>query len=398
VTAAGPLDGVRVLDFTCAFGGPLLTMMLAEMGATVVKVERPQGGDETRAWPPISDGGTSTYFAALNRSKLSLTLDLKRPAAVQVAHELAEWADIAVENFTPGVADRLGIGPDALRRRNPRLVYCSISGFGQTGPYRERRGYDPILQAMGGLMGLTGERGGGPVKSMLPVADLMTASFTAVGVLAALHHRERTGEGQVLDSSMLDIMASALTTVGTAFLLTGRVPVRSGTENPARVPSAAFECADGVFVQLVPNQRQWSRFCELLGVGQLAADPRFADPVARVEHQDALYPLLRERIRERAAADWIEAFAAGGIPAGPIHTLDTLFADPQVVDRGLVGEVENPRSAPLRVLRLPFRMSATPVEIRRRPPELGEDTDTVLGELLDYTPQAIEALHAAAAV
>ena len=395
---SGPLEGIKVLDFTCAFGGPLLTMMLAEMGATVVKVERPDGGDETRAWPPLTEGGLSTYFAALNRSKRSLTLDLKRTEGRRIAHELADWADIAVENFTPGVADRLAIGPRDLRGRNPRLVYCSISGFGQTGPYRERRGYDPILQAMGGLMGLTGERGRSPVKSMLPVADLMAAAFSAIAVLAALHHRERTGEGQAIDMSMLDIMAAALTTVGTAFLLTGRVPERSGTENPARVPSAAFECADGVHVQLVPNQRQWPRFCRLLGLEGLADDPRFATPAARVEHQDELYPLLRERMAARPAAEWLEEFERDGIPAGPIHTLDTLFADPQVLAREIVAEIEHPAAGRLRVLRLPFRMSATPVEIRRRPPELGEDTDEVLGDLLGYPPEAIERLHADAVV
>ncbi|MGH2950227.1 MAG: CaiB/BaiF CoA transferase family protein [Solirubrobacteraceae bacterium] len=394
----GPLDGVRVLDFTRAFGGPFLTMMMGEMDATVVKVERPEAGDETRAWPPIAEGGVSTYFAALNRSKLSLTLDLKQPPAVEVARELADWADVVVENFTPGVADRLGIGAEALRARNPRLIYCSVSGFGQTGPYRERRGYDPILQAMGGLMGLTGERDGGPIKTMLPVADLMTASFAAIPVLAALYDRERTGEGQYLDVAMLDVMTSALSTVGTAYLLTGTVPPRSGTENPWRAPSAAFECADGVHVQLVPNQRQWLRFCELLGVPELADDPRFADPAARVEHQEELYPRLRERLRERPAHEWLEAFEQAGIPAGPIHTLDTLFADPQVREREMVTELEHPGPGTLRVLELPFRMSATPVRIRRRPPRLGEDTSSVLSDVLGYSGERIEELHAAGAV
>lgn len=389
----GPLSGVRVLDLCRAFGGPLVTMAMGELGATVVKLEHPQGGDETRAWPPIMPDGRSTYFAALNRNKQSITLDLKHERARDVVGDLAEWADVLVENFTPGVADRLGIGYDAMHERSPRLVYCSISGFGNTGPYRERRGYDPILQAMGGLMGLTGERGGGPLKTMLPAADLLTASFSAIAVLAALYHRERTGVGQHLDMSMLDVMVASLTTVGTAYLQTGVVPQRAGTENPARVPSAAFECADGAYVQLVPNQRQWPGFCALVGAPELADDPRFADPVARVENQSELYPLVRQLLRARAAAEWIELFVEAGIPAGPIHTLDTLFDDPQVKARGLVSELDG-----LSVLELPFRFSETTSEIQSPPPALGEHTDEILRELLGYPDETIEELHAAGAV
>jgi crotonobetainyl-CoA:carnitine CoA-transferase CaiB-like acyl-CoA transferase len=390
---AGALSGVRVLDLSRAFGGPLVTMAMGELGATVVKLEHPQGGDETRAWPPIMDDGRSTYFSALNRNKLSITLDLKHERARDIVGDLADWADVLVENFTPGVADRLGIGYDALHARNPKLVYCSISGFGNTGPYRERRGYDPILQAMGGLMGLTGERGGGPLKSMLPAADLLTASFSAIAVLAALYHRERTGIGQHLDMSMLDVMVASLSTVGTAYLQTGVVPRRAGNENPARVPSAAFECADGAYVQLVPNQRQWASFCELVGAAELTDDPRYADPVARVQNQSELYPLLRELLRARPAAEWIELFAEAGIPAGPIHTLDTLFEDPQVKARGLVTELDG-----LNVIGLPFRMSETASEIQSPPPSLGEHTDEILRGFLGYPDETIEELHAAGAV
>ncbi len=389
----GPLAGVRVFDLSRAFGGPLLTMLLGELGAMVVKLEDPRGGDETREWPTILADGRSTYFAALNRNKRSMTLDLKHPRAREVVADLARWADVLVENFTPGVADRLGAGYEALRGKNPRLVYCSVSGFGQDGPYRSRRGYDPILQAMGGLMGLTGERGGGPLKTMLPVADLLAASFSATAVLAALRHSEATGEGQHLDMAMFDVMVAALTTVGTAYLHTGVVPSRSGTENPARVPSAAFECSDGRFLQLVPNQRQWARFCELVGAPELASDPRFGDPVSRVENQAELYPRLRELLRTRRADEWLADLLAVGIAAGPIHTLDTLFGDPQVRARGLVKELDG-----LRVLALPFRFSATPTAIQSPPPALGEHTDGVLRDCLGYPDSRIEELHATGAV
>jgi crotonobetainyl-CoA:carnitine CoA-transferase CaiB-like acyl-CoA transferase len=252
----GPLSGVRVLDLTRVYAGPMCTMLLAELGADVIKVEDPTTGDETRGFPPLVQGYSGYYFA-LNRSKRAVTLDLKNPEGIRLAKELAAASDVLIESFTPGAAERLGIGYGVIAGIKPSIVYCSISGFGQSGPYRTHKGYDPILQAMSGLMSITGERGGGPVKTMLPIADAATALYSAISILAALHHVRDSGEGQYIDMAMLDVMVSMLTTVGTHYLLSGEIPPRSGTENPARVPSAAFECADGRLLQLVPNQRQW---------------------------------------------------------------------------------------------------------------------------------------------
>ena len=364
-------------------------MILGEMGAEVIKVEDPRGGDESRAWPPRLPGDLSGYFAALNRNKRGITVNLKHPRGRQIVHELARMSDIAVENFTPGVVDRLGIGYADLRVLNPKIIYCSISGFGQDGPYRERRGYDPILQAMGGLMGVTGEIDGGPLKTMIPIADLSAGVFSALGLCSALYSRSQTGEGQYLDMSMLDVMVAMTTTVGGMYLHTGVVPPRSGTENPTRVPSAAYECADGVYVQLVPNQRQWVRFCEIIGEPRLAADSRYATPISRIEHRDTLNPVIRAAMKRQDAQYWIDRFVGEGIAAGPIHTLDTLFADPQVVHRGMVGEFRHPVAGDVKAINLPFRLSGTPVQIRSHPPDLGEHTEEVLSQWLGYTAETI---------
>ncbi len=379
--ACGPLEGEHVLDLTRAFGGPLCTMILGEMGAAVVKVEEPGGGDETRSWPLQLSGGLSTYFASLNRNKRSLTLDLKSPDGRRIALDLAARSGILVENFTPGVAGRLGLAYDAVRAVRPDVIYCSISGFGQNGPYRTRKGYDPILQAMGGLMGATGEKGGGPIKSMIPVADIATGLAASNAVLAAVVHRLKSGEGQHIDLSMMDVMVSLTTILGTAVLNGGPVPPRAGTENPVRVPSAAFECGDGRYLQLVPNQRQWRSFCGVIDAAELADDPRFADNLSRIEHQDALYPRLRGIFRTKSAAEWEARLLGAGIPVGPILLLDELFENPQVKAREMVFEYAHPVAGLVRALNLPFRMSGSPVAFRSPPPELGADTADILAEL-----------------
>lgn len=394
----GPLAGLQVLDLTRAFGGPLCTMMLGEMGADVIKVEAPNQPDEARTWPPLLNGRYSGYFAALNRNKRAITLNLKTDAGHDILMRLAEKADVFVENFTPGVADRLGIGYDDVRTGNPTTIYCSISGFGQNGPYRTRKGYDPILQAMGGFMGVTGEKGGSPIKSMIPVADISAGLLSTIAILAGLMHRQRTGEGQFIDMSMLDGMVSLLTTVGTTYLNTGVVPPRSGTENPARVPSSAFECADGVYIQLVPNQRQWKRFCGCIGAPELAEDPRFTDNIARIENQDALYPRLRTIFETRPSNEWLNVLLENGIPCGPIYTLDKLFEDPQVIARSMTAELQHEAAGEFTAIRLPFRMSRSPIEIRSAAPMHGEHTDTVLAEMLGLDDQTIAELRKEGAV
>jgi formyl-CoA transferase len=389
----GPLSGIRVLDMTRAFGGPLATMVLAEMGADVIKIEEPNVGDESRTFSPILEGGVSSYFASLNRSKRSVTLNLKTAQARDIVLQLAATSNVFVENFTPGVAARLGLSYEDVKRVRPDIIYCSISGFGQDGPYRERKGYDPVLQAMGGLMGVTGEKGGGPIKSMVPIADISVGHMTTMAILAALFNYARRGSGQYIDMSMLDVMVSMQTTVGTAYLNTGVVPRRSGTENPARTPSAAFECSDGVYIQLVPNQRQWKDFCTIIGGPELIDDPRFADNLARVANQDALYPLVRKLMRAKPSKYWDDAFVKAGIPAGPINELDALFADPQVVARKMALQFEDDRAGTVHGIDLPFRFSDAPVHMRSRPPHLGEHTADVLATLLNMPAAQIETLR-----
>lgn len=395
--AEGALAGLRILDFSRAFSGPLCTMILGELGADVVKVERPDGGDETRTWPPLLRDEVSGYFAALNRSKRSVTLDLKHDRADEIVARLATWADVVVENFRPGVAERLGIGYDRLSAINPRLVYCSISGFGHTGPYRDRPGYDPILQAMGGLMGVTGERGGAPLKSMIPVADITAGLFASIATLTGVIHVRNTGRGQHVDLSMLDAMASITSTVGSFYLNTGVVPERAGRDNPMRVPSSAFECADGIYLQLVPNQRQWATFCQAIGAPDLASDARFSDNEARIEHQEELYARLRQIFASRDAADWYDLLVAAGIPAGPIHTLDSLFADPQVEHRKIVETVRMLDGLELRAIRLPLNLSETPNSIRSAPPALGQHTREIMADL-GYTEEVIDNLSTVGAI
>lgn len=390
---AGPLDGIRVIDLTRAFGGPLATMILAEMGADVIKVEEPKVGDESRTFSPMLNGGVSSYFSSLNRSKRSITLNLKSQEAADIILRLAAKSQVFVENFTPGVAARLGLSYEDLRKVRPDIIYCSISGFGQNGPYRERKGYDPVLQAMGGLMGVTGEKGGGPIKSMVPIADISVGHMTAMAILAALFHSAKRGTGQYIDMSMLDVMVSMQTTVGTAYLNTGVVPPRSGTENPARTPSAAFECSDGVYIQLVPNQRQWKDFCTIIGAPELVEDPRFADNLSRVDNQEALYPIVRALMRRKPSKFWDDAFVKAGIPAGPIHELDALFADPQVVSRKMELQFEDDRAGSVRGIDLPFRLSNAPVHMRRRPPHLGEHTSEVLTTLLEMSDDQVRTLQ-----
>jgi formyl-CoA transferase len=386
-----------VLDLCRAFSGPLCAMMLGELGADVVKVENPTNPDETRTWPPFVGGKMSSYFSTLNRNKRSVALDLKAEAGRDAAHRLLDWADVIVENFTPGVTTRLGIDYETARRINPSVIYCSISGFGQDGPYRDRRGYDPVLQAMGGLMGVTGERGGGPIKTMIPIADYIAGTFAAVTILAALHRRDGSGQGEYVDLAMLDAMAAVTSTVGTAYLHDGKVPPRSGTENPTRVPSAAFECADGVYLQLVPNQRQWPRFCAAIELPELAEDDRFADNLGRIEHQDDLYPLLRKQFRSKPSEVWLETLLEAGIPVGPIHTLDALFRDPQIVHRDVVASLEHPVVGPMKAIRLPFRLQEAPSAIRRLPPAVGEHTIEALIECAGLTRDEVQALLAAGA-
>lgn len=392
----GILDGIRVLDLCGALSGPYSSMMLAEHGADVIEIEHHVTGDEARVWPPIV-GGVSSYFGSINRSKRSLAIDLKDPEGFKVVLELAKQADVVMQNFTPGVIDRLGLGYEAIRAINPSVVYYALSGYGQDGPWSHKRGYDPIIQAASGFMSVTGEAGRTPVKSMIPVADLSSAIYGYAAIMGALFRRQRTGKGQYIDLAMMDVSVSMLSVVGTKYLHTGIVPQRSGTENPQRVPSAAFECADGRFLQVVPNQRQWPVFCELLGHADWATDPRFATPPARTDHQDPLYPMIREEFLTRDADEWSGLLEDATIAASPIYSIDEVFDLPQIKHREIVQAYIDPNIGEVAAISLPFRYSETPPRIKTAPPQLGEHSIDILREL-GRSEDDIEALITRGAV
>jgi crotonobetainyl-CoA:carnitine CoA-transferase CaiB-like acyl-CoA transferase len=376
-----PLEGVRVLDCSRVLAGPLCTMILADLGADVIKLEDPRQGDETRGWGPPFVDGYSAYYLCANRGKKSLAVDLKTPEGLAIVRRLAQTADVVIENFRAGKADELGIGYKALTEDNPGLVYCSITGFGQTGPYRDLPGYDFIIQAMSGLMSITGEPDGRPMKVGVAVADVFTGLYAAVAILAALRAREKTGRGQHIDLALYDAQLAALVNVASNALNGGVTPRRMGNEHPNIVPYQSFPAADGEIAVAVGNDRQFRRLCEALGCPELADDARFAHNPDRVRHREALVRLLSERFQTEPVSLWMERLTQAEIPCGPIQTVDRAFADPHVAARGMVWELLLPTGAVARVPGNPIHFSDTPLAPRGAPPALGEHTDEVLEAL-----------------
>jgi crotonobetainyl-CoA:carnitine CoA-transferase CaiB-like acyl-CoA transferase len=366
---ADSLRGIRVLDFSRVFAGPLCTMLLADLGAEVLKIERPGSGDDTRAWGPPFAGGESAYYLCLNRGKESLALDLSAGEGVALARRLAAHADVLVENFRPGWMEARGLGPDTLRAENPRLIYLSLTGFGQTGPDAALPGYDFLIQGRAGLMSITGEPGGPPLKVGVAVSDLTAGLFAAVGVLAALQDRERTGEGAFLDLALMDCQVAGLANVASNYLVSGEAPRRYGNAHPNIVPYAAFDAADGALILAVGNDAQWQRFCDVVERREWAEDPRFATNAARVVHREALTELLQEVFARRPRTDWLGRLRAADVPAGPVQTLDELFVDPQVQARGMLQELRHPTIGPLRMVANPLLHHETP---SAPPPRLDE--------------------------
>ncbi len=399
------LAGVRVLDLSRVLAGPWCTQTLADLGADVIKVERPSsgghpGGDDTRGWgPPFlqdrtgGDTGEAAYYLGCNRNKRSITIDLSQPEGQALVRRLVAKCDVLVENFKVGDMARYGLDAATLLDAQPRLVYCSITGFGQTGPYRDRAGYDYAIQGLGGLMSVTGERddrpGGGPQKVGVAVADLFTGMYATVAILAALRHRDATGCGQHIDMALLDTQVAMLANLGANYLVTGVAPARAGNAHQNIVPYQVFEAADGHLILAVGNDGQFVKFCEVAGCQELARDKRFLRNADRVRHRDVLIPLLAQRMRTRSKKQWLSALEAAKVPCGPINDLAEVFADPQVRARGMAVPVPHPLSDSLRLVANPIKLSATPVQVSRAPPLLGQHTDEVLTALgLDEAERA----------
>ena len=393
----GALDGVRVLDLSRVLAGPWCTQTLADLGAEVIKIERPAsashpGGDDTRGWgPPFlkdrngHDTAEAAYYLGTNRNKRSMAVDMAHAEGQALILKLADTCDVLVENFKVGDMARYGLDAASLRARCPRLVYCSITGYGQTGPYRERAGYDYAIQGLGGLMSVTGERddlpGGGPQKVGVAVADLFTGLYAAVAILAALRHRDATGQGQVVDMALLDTQVAMLANLGANYLLTRQAPRRMGNAHQNIVPYQVFEVADGHMILAVGNDAQFARFCQAAGCAELASDERFANNAGRVRHRDTLVPLLAERLLGRKRADWLAALEAATVPCGPINDLADVFADPQVAARKMTTTITHRHADALELVSSPIKLSATPVQTRRPPPLLGEHTHEILAEI-----------------
>jgi crotonobetainyl-CoA:carnitine CoA-transferase CaiB-like acyl-CoA transferase len=391
---SGPLKGLRVLDLTRVLAGPTCTQMLGDLGAEIIKIEKPGSGDDTRGFaPPFwPDTKESAYFLGVNRNKRSVTLDIAKPEGQAVIHRLLEHCDILVENFKVGALGKYGLGWADLRGNYPRLIYCSITGFGQTGPYAPRPGYDSLIQGMGGVMSLTGEPDGLPQKVGVPVADLFAGLYGCIGILAAVNHRVATGEGQQVDIGMLDTHVAWLANQGMNYLATKQNPDRLGNQHPNIVPYQVFPTADGYMVLSIGNDPTWERFCRSFGQEHLLADERFATNASRVGNRQFVTDTLTPLMRTRRTTEWVEALEALKIGCGPINTLEQVFADPHVQAREMVVEMQHP-TGPIEVIANPVKLSGTPPDYALPPPVLGQHTDEVLRGLLGMSEAEVAGLR-----
>jgi formyl-CoA transferase len=395
-----PLNNIRILDITRALAGPYCTMMLGDLGADVIKVERPGSGDETRGWGPPFVGkpygpypGESAYFIAANRNKRSVTVNIQSTEGKEVIRQLAGISDVLVENYRTGDLDRLGLGYPDLHHLYPKLVYCSISGYGRTGPYAERPGYDAILQAEGGMMSITGPIDGPPSRAGIPIIDITSGMFASTAILAALRARDITGEGQLVDISLFDSHVALLTNVASNYLVGGKPPRRLGNAHPNLVPYDAFSARDGWFVIGVANEKQWGVLCDVLARPDMKTDSRFATNKDRVTNRNVLVAELNQIFSGRDVNDWLAELAKAGLPCGRINSLPEVFAHPQAQAREMTLESEHASAGTVRLPGFPYKFSQTPAEIHRPPPLLGEHTEEVLTSLLDYSPEDVTSLR-----
>jgi crotonobetainyl-CoA:carnitine CoA-transferase CaiB-like acyl-CoA transferase len=402
---AGPLSHIRVLDLSRVLAGPWAGQNLADLGAEVIKVERPKIGDDSRAFGPPwvkdragKDTKDSAYFTSANRGKKSITVNISSPAGQEIVRELARSSDVLIENYKFGDLTRYGLGYDDLKAVNPRLIYCSVTGFGQTGPYRERPGYDFMIQGMGGMMSVTGERGGEPMRAGVPVADIITGMYASIAICAALAHRAESGKGQHLDLALLDSQIALLAYQNTNYFATGTPPKRIGNLHPNIVPYQPFHTADGEVIIACGNDNLYRKFCEAAGCPELAGDARFATNGKRVENRAKLTRLLQEIFARRPTREWLELLEAAGVPNGPINNVAQVFEEPQVRARGVRVELEHPVAGKLPTVASPMRFSGTPVEHRLAPPLLGAHTEEILRERLGKSAAQIAALRAEGAI
>jgi formyl-CoA transferase len=402
---AGPLSHVRVLDLSRVLAGPWAGQNMADLGAEVIKVERPGRGDDSRAYGPpwVKDGegrdtAESAYFTAANRGKKSVTLDIASPAGQAVVRELAKVSDVVIENYKFGDLDRYGLGYEDLKAINPGLIYCSVTGFGQTGPFKERPGYDFMVQGMGGMMSVTGEPddapGGGPQRAGVPVADIITGMYASIAICAALAHRAVTGVGQRLDLALLDSQIALLSYQNTNFFATGQAPKRIGNLHPNIVPYQPFKTSDGNVIVACGNDNLYRKFCAAIGRPQFAQDERFVNNGKRVEHRDELTREVAAVMATRSTREWVEALEAAGVPCGPINDLAQVYQEPQVIARGIRVDIEHPVAGSMPTVASPMRFSQTPIEYKRPPPTLGQHTEEVLRGLLGKSDEDIAALRA----
>ncbi|HUK05645.1 MAG TPA: CaiB/BaiF CoA-transferase family protein [Burkholderiales bacterium] len=405
----GPLSHIRVLDLSRVLAGPWAAQNLADLGAEVIKVERPGAGDDTRGWGPpwLKDGAgkdtaESAYFLSVNRNKKSVTLDIARPEGQKIARELADKSQVLIENYKVGTLEKYGLSYERVKRSNPSIVYCSVTGFGQDGPYAPRPGYDFIFQGMGGLMSITGERdgqpGAGPQKVGIAITDVLTGMYASVAILAALNHRERTGQGQYIDAALLDTIVAFNANQISSFFASGKIPMRWGNAHAQVVPYEVFPAADGHLILAVGNDSQFASFCQAAGCPELAQEARFRTMSQRIAHRAELIPLIADVMRTRSKREWIELLEAANVPCGPINNMKEVFEDAQVRHRGLRVDMPHPSGGTASVVRSPMRLSETPVEYRLAPPTLGQHNEEILKGLLGRSDADLKTLKAAGIV
>lgn len=385
------LDNIKILDLTRVLAGPYATMILGDLGADIIKIEMPVKGDDARAFGPYLND-ESAYFMSLNRNKRSMTLNLKSEKGKELFLEMVKKVDVVVENYRPGTMEKLGIGYDTLSKINPKLIYAAASGYGHTGPYSKRAAYDAVVQAMGGLMSITGEKGGKPVRVGTSIGDITAGLFTTIGILAALNNRNETGKGQKVDVAMLDCQVAILENAIARYVVTNEVPKPGGNKHPSIVPFESFETKDGEIMIAAGNDSLWAKFCRVIGKEELIEDERFKTNPLRDKNYDELRPLIAEPMKNRTTKEWQDMLDDSGVPNGPINTIDKVIEDPQVVAREMIVEIEHPIAGKLKTPGIPIKLSDTPGKIRNASPILGEHTEEILKEILEYDNEKIEEL------